>query len=123
MAIALRNDFKYPHANVVDKSTLIILQRQQECCVSLLYQTRNVILQTLYRMLDAEMDSLKPASSHDVRFPGLSSPFISSCRVSAVPIHLVARNGTGVGQIADLNGRDFGQLFAVRTVQYRGVLD
>ena len=61
MAIALRSDFKYPHASVVDNSALVILQRQQECCVSLLYQTRNVILQTLYHMLDEEMDSLKPA--------------------------------------------------------------
>jgi len=61
MAIALRSDFKYPHASVDDKSALLILQRQQECCVSLLCQTRNVILQTLYHMLDEEMDSLKPA--------------------------------------------------------------
>jgi hypothetical protein len=116
IVIALRIDFKYPYASVVDKSTLIILQRQQECCVGLLYRTRNVILQTLYRMLDEEIDSLKLASFHDLRFPKLSSPFISSCRVSAIPIHLVVRNATGVGQIADLNGRNFVQLFAVRTV-------
>jgi hypothetical protein len=97
MAIALRNDFKYLHASVVDKSTLIIPQRQQECCVSLLYQTRNRILQTPYHMLDEEMASLKPASFQDIRFPKLSSPFISGCRVSAIPIHLVVRNATRVG--------------------------
>lgn len=116
MAIALRNDFKYPHESVVDKSTLIIPQCQQECCVRRLCQTRNGILQTPYHMLDEEMASLKPPSFQDLRFPKLSSPFISSCRVSAIPIHLVVRNATQVGQIADLTGRSFVQLSAVRTV-------
>ena len=102
MVMVLQNDFKCHHASGVDKST----PHNSGTSARVSYKMRNMILQTLYRMFDEEMDGFKPASSHDSRsqsfhchsFPVAEFlPFLSRLRQSLA----------GLTWVADLNSRNF----------------
>jgi hypothetical protein len=72
-----------------------------------------LILQTFYRVLDEEMDSFKPASSHDIpspnshRHPFLAAEFLPSPTIFLGEMPPGALGLTRLTSVADLNGRNF----------------